>query len=117
MKKIFLILLFISSLGSLSAQSFVHKINPYPSETRAEISQIDTLNILAVMVEFQEDRDNTTFGNGKFGSIYSGENLTSKEILDPLPHDKNYFEDHLQFAANYYKNVSNDNLTCKLSSA
>ncbi len=110
MKKIFLILLFISSLGSLSAQSFVHKINPYPSESRAEISQIDTLNILAIMVEFQEDRDNTTFGNGKFGSIYSGENLTSQEILDPLPHDKNYFEDHLLFAANYYKNVSNDNL-------
>ena len=84
------------SLGSLAAQSFVHKVNPYPLETLTEISQLDSVNILAVMVEFQEDRDNATFGNGKFGSIYTGDNAVSKEILDPLPHDKDYFEDHLQ---------------------
>jgi hypothetical protein len=109
MKKIFLILLTIISLGSLTAQSFVHKINPYPSQTLSNINQLDSVKILAVMVEFQEDRDNATFGNGKFGSIYTGDNAVSKEILDPLPHDKNYFEDHLQFAVNYYQNVSNDN--------
>jgi hypothetical protein len=109
MKKIFLVILTIISLGSLTAQTFVHKIIPYPSQTLSNINQPDSVKILAVMVEFQEDRDNTTFGNGKFGSIYTGDNAVSKEILDPLPHDKNYFEQHLQFAVNYYQSVSNNN--------
>lgn len=68
----------------------------------------DTLRLLAVMVEFQEDNDNTTVGNGKFNSIYSKDYGTS--IIDPLPHDKNYFSKHLDFAANYFKKVSNNRL-------
>ena len=65
----------------------------------------DTVKILAVMVNFQEDRDGATFGNGKFGSIYS-QNY-GNDILDPLPHDRDYFESHLTFVKNYYQKVSN----------
>ena len=60
------------------------------------------------MVSFQEDADGTTFGNGKFGSIYS-QNY-GNDILDPLPHDKQYFESHLQFAKNYFQKVSKGKL-------
>jgi len=63
---------------------------------------------LAVMVSFAEDRDGTTFGNGKFGSIYT-QNY-GNDILDPLPHDINYFNSHFQFVKNYFDKVSNGNL-------
>jgi hypothetical protein len=66
---------------------------------------VDTINILGIMVSFQEDKDNATFGNGKYGSIYSSNYGNS--ILDPLPHDKTYFESHLEFVRNYFNKVSN----------
>lgn len=92
------------TLGSLSAQSFIGKINPTPNHS-SSISADDTIKILAVMVNFQEDRDGATFGNGKFGSIYSQDYGT--DILDPLPHDQQYFESHLTFVKNYFQKVSN----------
>ncbi len=107
MKKVFSAFLFLFVLGSLSAQSFITKLNPYPSVPNSS-SAVDTLRILAIMVSFQDDRDGTTFGNGKFGTIYS-ENY-GNDILDPLPHNKPYFESHLQFVQNYFRKVSKDNL-------
>ncbi|MBZ0183533.1 MAG: T9SS type A sorting domain-containing protein [Melioribacteraceae bacterium] len=95
-------------LGSLTAQNFVGKINPYPIENTLELSSNDTLKIIAVMVEFQQDNDPTTFGNGKFGSIYTED--YGNTIIDPLPFDKNYFDNHLQFAKNYYSRVSKGNV-------
>ncbi|MEO8232734.1 MAG: T9SS type A sorting domain-containing protein [Ignavibacteriota bacterium] len=95
----------IITLGSISAQSFIGKINPTPDQP-SSITAEDTIKILAVMVNFQEDRDGATFGNGKFGSIYS-QNYGS-DILDPLPHDHQYFESHLTFVKNYFQKVSNE---------
>lgn len=65
----------------------------------------DTVKILAVMAEFQADNDNTTIGNGTFSSIYSQD--YGKKIVDPLPHERNYFLAHLEFVKNYYHKVSN----------
>jgi len=114
MKKYFAAFLIIFWLGSLpagmaglSAQSFIAQVNPYPSGSNNS-SAVDTIKILAVIVSFQEDLDGTTFGNGKFGTIYS-ENYGS-EILDPLPHDQSYFESHLLFVQNYFEKVSKNNL-------
>ncbi len=70
----------------------------------------DTLKILAVMVEFQPDLYDATYGDGTFGSIYTGENRTRTDILDPLPHDKTYFENHLRFAKNYFEKESGGKL-------
>jgi hypothetical protein len=92
------------TMGSLSAQSFLGKINSSPNQ-KVTALQNDTVKILAVMVNFQEDRDGATFGNGKFGSIYTKD--YGNHILDPLPHDTNYFESHLAFVKNYFNKVSN----------
>ncbi|MCS7052982.1 MAG: T9SS type A sorting domain-containing protein [Ignavibacterium sp.] len=105
MKKIFALLLCYVALGSLSAQSFNIKVNPFPNSSPL---LADTLKILAVMVSFQEDKDASTFGNGKFGSMYSKNYGNS--ILDPLPHDRKYFENHLEFVKNYFRKVSNSKL-------
>jgi M6 family metalloprotease-like protein len=95
------------SLGSLSAQSFKVDFKNHSSTTVNTVTA-DTVKILAIMVNFQEDRDGTTFGNGKFESIYSANYGNS--ILDPIPHDDQYFKDHLLFVRNYFKKVSGDRL-------
>lgn len=93
-------------MGSSSAQSFVGQLNPNPVVNQSVISLGDSLNILAVLVDFPEDKDDATFGNGKFGSIYSKDYGIT--ILDPLPHNGEYFEDHLTFAKNYFTKVSKE---------
>src|SRR3990167_6551094 len=104
MSKILSFVISIFVMCSLSAQSFLTKINPYSNSP----SSLDTIRILAVMVNFQEDKDAATFGNGKFGTIYSKDYGT--KILDPLPHSKEYFESHLLFVKNYFSKVSTGEL-------
>ncbi len=104
LKKILTLIISVFTLGSVSAQSFIGNLNPYPVQKK-NVNAVDTVKILAVMVNFLEDKDGATFGNGKFGSIYT-QNYGS-DILDPLPHDKDYFESHLTFVKNYFQKVSN----------
>jgi len=112
LKKIFLLIVVTFSLGSLTAQTFIHKLNPFPVNVKKQTTSVtDTLNILAVMAEFQTDKDAATYGNGKFGTIYSQD--YGNTILDPLPHDINYFNAHLEFVKNYFEKVSNGKLIIK----
>lgn len=108
MKKIISFAFFVLGLGSLSAQSFVGKLNHHSYDSPKVFAENDTLKILAVMVEFQKDNDGNTYGNGKFGSIYTKE--YGDAILDPLPHNAQYFENHLEFAKNYFRKVSGGKL-------
>jgi hypothetical protein len=91
-------------LGSLSAQTFSGKLSSIPNGSYKPFQVKGTLKVLAVMADFQEDRDEATFGNGKFGSIYTKDYGLS--IIDPLPHNKQYFEAHLLFAKNYFAKES-----------
>lgn len=108
MKKIILLFIFLTVLGRISAQSFNVRFNHFLNEPLKVFDSSDTLKILAVLVEFKEDNDPNTFGTGKFGSIYTQD--YGDTILDPLPHDAKYFENHLEFAKNYFKKVSNGKL-------
>lgn len=109
-KKFLLVLIFSVCLGSLSAQTFFKNTQPNIEKYGYDaISNLDTVKILAIMVEFQYSKDATTTGNGIFDSIYTKD--YGQTILDPLPHNKDYFEAHLQFAKNYYSKVSNGKLT------
>ena len=60
------------------------------------------------MISFPEDKDAATFGNGKFGTIYSQD--YGMKILVPLPHNKQYFESHLFFVKNYFDKISKGKL-------
>ncbi|MBP9123280.1 MAG: hypothetical protein KBF60_09035, partial [Ignavibacteriaceae bacterium] len=105
MKLLKTITLIVSFGATVFAQSYSTTITPGSSKT-GDItnSATDTVKILAVMAEFQPDNDNTTVGNGTFNSIYSQEYGSS--IVDPLPHNRNYFLAHLEFVKNYYHKVS-----------
>ena len=61
----------------------------------------DTVRVLAVMVQFQQDDINTTTGNGRFDL-----STTSDPILDPPPHNGLFFEAHLTFLRNYFAKAS-----------
>ena len=98
-----LIAAFVFGLCTLHAQSAMHNRPAGYLPGKPALTQ-DTLKILAVMVEFQEDDHSTTVGNGKFSSIYSKN--WGQTIIDPLPHDKAYFEGHLLFAKNYFEKAS-----------
>ncbi len=62
----------------------------------------DTLRILAIRVDFQEDNNSLTTGNGKFELDPSTE-----AFIDPPPHDLTYFQHQLLALSNYYRRVSN----------
>ncbi len=62
--------------------------------------------ILAIRVEFLPDTLATTTGDGTFGS-----GLPTDAVIDPLPHDRAYFEDHLTFLDSYFTEVSNGKVT------
>ncbi len=104
--KITIVILFIS-LGSLFAQAFIYN-GITSNNNSSRVTDIRNLKILAVMVEFQKDKFNLTQGDGTFGTIYTKD--YGNKIIDPLPHDANYFADHLRFAQNYFTKVSNGNL-------
>jgi len=67
------------------------------------------LHIVAVMVEFEEDDNRFTTGDGTFNNAGMAF-LNDPDIrIDPLPHNQKYFEAHLEFANNYFETVSNGN--------
>jgi M6 family metalloprotease-like protein len=78
------------------------------------INTTETINILAVMVQFQTDKDTLTTGNGNFDlstkyrdSIrYRGSKILIDTIVDAPPHNSEYFINHLTFLKNYYEKVS-----------
>ncbi|MCP4724976.1 MAG: hypothetical protein GY863_08075, partial [bacterium] len=83
-----------SSLSTSINQNSINRIRPKPS-----------YHILAIRVDFQEDDNILTTGNGKFD--YSD---TLDAVLDPPPHDRQYFTDHLEALKRYYHRVSDGKL-------
>jgi len=108
-----LFLIVLNSLGNLSAQTIIPKITSKSTSTNYNNRAASTLNILAVMVEFQKDKFNLTIGDGTFGSLYTKD--YGNEIIDPLPHNANYFRDHLEFAKNYFTKASSEKLNVEYS--
>src|SRR5947209_6082702 len=61
----------------------------------------DTIHVLAVMVQFQQDNTPLTSGDGRF-DLTQGPN----PIIDAPPHNKQYFLDHFTFLVNYFFKAS-----------
>ena len=99
--KLLIFFLFVGILFSKEKFSFSHKIKSDESGFK-KVAVKDTLKILGLMVEFQSDDISETTGSGQF-------DLTepSPKIIDPPPHNANYFTDHLLFAKNYFTKSSN----------
>ena len=55
------------------------------------------------MVDFQPDNNRLTSGNGSFDLDFLARNPIT---IDPLPHDRGYFQAHLEFSKRYFEKVS-----------
>lgn len=101
--------LFILASSSLCAQQLSHPVmlsrDDAFSVPRPLIITPETVNVLAVMVQFQEDTDSRTSGNGRFDLSTSPD-----PIIDAPPRNRQYFEDHLTFLHNYYRKSSKGKL-------
>src|SRR6056297_3207289 len=77
-----------------------------PSQALVSSPVEGNLHIIGVMVEFQPDDNRFTSGNGTFrpGSIPYLDNPGT--TIDALPHNRPYFEAHLQFSKNYFNRMS-----------
>jgi len=109
-KKIFFLLIGVclGSPYSLNLQQINSENNPYTRDSH--FSQV-----IGIMVDFQEDDNPATTGNGKFLSemditfIESDNSRCDGFIVDPPPHNKDYFESQIEAVRNYYNNISNGN--------
>lgn len=112
-------MLFLFTLCSVPsiAQSTVLK-RTHPLSLNTQISRtapaVGTLDVVAIMVEFQPDTNRLTSGTGIFGEngMEGLPYLTREEktFIDPLPHNQSYFEAHLEFAKNYFLKSSDNQL-------
>jgi M6 family metalloprotease-like protein len=75
-----------------------------PSPFSFEANQ-DTIKILALRVQFEQDNVATTTGDGLYDL-----SAQSDYIFDRPPHDRSYFQNQLLALANYFKTVSNGRL-------
>lgn len=72
---------------------------------RPAIASPETLYVLAAMVQFQEDKDVGTTGDGRFDL-----SVLPDSTVDAPPRDAAYFRDHLTFLENYYRKASRGKL-------
>lgn len=68
----------------------------------SQVVPTDTIHVLAIRVEFQKDSAATTTGDGTFDLGAP----SSEYQIDPPPHNRSYFQDHLTFLKNYYERIS-----------
>lgn len=83
-----------------------------PIAKPAMLPAIGTLDVVAIMVEFQPDTTRFTSGTGIFGpgGLPYLENAEDVRV-EPLPHNQAYFESHLEFAKNYFEQSSDGQLS------
>ena len=110
-------MLIVSMLFLFSIQSYAQKIVPKKSHSisvsnnvMSTVPTTGSLDVIAIMVEFQPDENELTSGTGIFdGGLPYLENDPTN--IDPLPHNRPYFEAHLEFAKNYFEQSSDNQLT------
>ncbi|MGB2698286.1 MAG: hypothetical protein WBD28_10575, partial [Candidatus Zixiibacteriota bacterium] len=81
-----------------------------------ELTTPKTIKILAIRVQFKKEipDDPTTTGEGQF-DLRSYEQFYQEEehIIDPAPHNRAYFEAHLEACSTYWSIASKDKLILK----
>lgn len=82
------------------------------SKPKDYFSGTDSVKIVAILVQFQQDEDNRSTGNGKFdlSNKYLNPNTGQDTVVDAPPYDSAYFADHLLFLKNYYNKSSKGKL-------
>lgn len=116
------LLLFLFYCETGFAQQSAKELSYHPyvlpgitNEINRTVSTTGTIHIIAVMVDFQKDQNQYTSGNGQFNTSIVDTSSSSpfnpaNVTIDPLPHNRAYFEAHLELAKNYFNKVSGGKL-------
>lgn len=121
LKKISLLAMMLLSTNSFSQQQRVQPLLSHPvkfgeenrtSKPREFYAGTENVKIVAILVQFQEDSDDRSTGNGRFdlSNRYFNQSTGRDTVVDAPPYDSAYFADHLTFLKNYYGNASKGKL-------
>ncbi|MBK9333925.1 MAG: T9SS type A sorting domain-containing protein [Ignavibacteria bacterium] len=82
--------------------------NSQSYKPKSFIQGSDSFKVVAILVQFQEDSDNRSSGNGKFdmSNKFLNPSTGRDTVVDAPPYDSSYFADHLTFLKNYYTKAS-----------
>lgn len=117
---LFLSLIFSTSIHSQNLSDYQFRLS-HPikfgdenlnSVPRFTGSQADSVKVVAILVQFQEDNTPFTTGNGQFdlSNKYFDPALQRDTVIDSPPYDSAYFADHLKFLKNYWEKSSKGKL-------
>ncbi|MCX6157450.1 MAG: T9SS type A sorting domain-containing protein [Ignavibacteriota bacterium] len=83
-----------------------------PKFIKSGLKSTDSLKIVAILVQFQEDDNTLSTGNGKFdlSNKYYNPATQRDTVVDSPPYDSSYFADHLLFVKNYFNKSSKGKL-------
>jgi len=84
----------------VSTRNLLRKPPPPIRALAAAAGDVDTVRVLLVRIAFQSDREDALSSistGGEFDLTPGGQ-----AIIDPTPHDKNYFDSHMLAMRNYY---------------
>lgn len=98
--------------AALAMSADARASSPAPAAAGAAAQETETVRILAIRVDFLTDRggSETTTPDGKFDLRSPDEVEAPRTLVDPPPHNKDYFLAHLKSLANYYAAQSHGRL-------
>jgi len=110
MKKFYLSIILIALHLNIIYPLDLNSFSPLTVKDFAQntINPIGTIKICAIRVEFSEDEDPNTTGDGSF--LFINSEIECPIVVDPPPHNKQYFLDHIRALSNYYYHVSRGKL-------
>jgi hypothetical protein len=101
------VFLLIGVSSAALAHNFSHPLSSRRGDFFFEAKALpDTVRVLAIMVQFQQDTDSRTTGDGQL-EVFTG---SPDSVIDAPPHNRSYFQNHLTFLENYYAKVSDGKL-------
>lgn len=94
-------------MGIVCGQAFGLLQPDYRIASQSPVKQAlpDPIRICALRVSFPSDDDETTTGTGQF-LMTAVSSPCAGFVVDPAPHNRAYFRDHIRSLANYYDTVS-----------
>ncbi len=113
---IFLVSGITMSQEKKSAYSLSHPIKfgdeNFYSSPKSYIKGVDSFKVVAILVQFVEDNDPRSSGNGLFdlSNKYYNPSTGMDTVIDSPPYDSAYFADHLKFLKNYFSKASKGKL-------
>ena len=104
-KTVFVLFLLSFSCFSGTTAEATELLGVYPprinASTPVPLQNADTIRVVAIRVEFQTDTLSGTTGDGSFGDV-----ISDTIEVDPLPHNRKYFQDQLLFLKHFYEDIS-----------